>query len=87
MLNDLRRILALSLTLFVAYPRVLAHPKIGWHSWLNPSPLHQFKRNQNVDTNPNGSTFLWLIEDEYVGDTFFECVDFLFPVSFFIDLL
>jgi hypothetical protein len=30
-----------------------------------PSPL---------DMNPNGSTFLWLLMDEYKGDNFFECV-------------
>jgi hypothetical protein len=28
----------------------------------------------DLATNPNGSTFLWLPQDEYSGDTFFECV-------------
>ncbi|KAH0590705.1 hypothetical protein H2248_000833 [Termitomyces sp. 'cryptogamus'] len=29
------------------------------------------KRN-NLNTNSNGSTFLWLLQDEYSGKTFFE---------------
>ncbi len=30
---------------------------------------------RQINTNPNGSTFLWLLEDEYSGQTFFEWVD------------
>lgn len=37
------------------------------------SPTYHAKRQ--INTNPNGSTFLWLLEDEYSGQTFFECVD------------
>jgi hypothetical protein len=36
-------------------------------------PVNHAKRQ--INTNPNGSTFLWLLEDEYSGQTFFECVD------------
>jgi hypothetical protein len=31
-------------------------------------------KRKNFDTNPNGTTFLWLPSDEYSGKTFFEYV-------------
>jgi hypothetical protein len=37
------------------------------------TPRYHTKRQ--INTNPNGSTFIWLLEDEYSGQTFFECVD------------
>lgn len=49
-------------------------------------------RANNVNVNPNGSTFLWLPEDTYSGQNFFECGflyestqqqgDFALPVAF-----
>jgi len=32
----------------------------------------------SLNISPNGSTFLWLPQDEYSGPSFFECVYFLF---------
>jgi len=46
-------------------------PSLG--SWA--SAPHIDKRDDNAfDKNPNGSFFVWLPQDEYSGDTFFECV-------------
>src|SRR5271170_5818627 len=39
-------------------------------------PLHTRKRSLDLDTNPNGSTFIWVIQDTYEGQNFFECVSF-----------
>jgi hypothetical protein len=39
-----------------------------------PNFFGQQKRaaSKNFDTNPNGSSFLWVIQDTYAGSTFFE---------------
>jgi hypothetical protein len=34
-----------------------------------------YRRSINIDVNPNGSTFIWVITDTYTGTTFFEYVD------------
>jgi hypothetical protein len=41
-----------------------------------PNFLSRQKRaaSKNFDTNPNGSSFLWVIQDTYAGSTFFEWV-------------
>jgi hypothetical protein len=36
-----------------------------------------YRRSVNIDVNPNGSTFIWVIKDTYAGTTFFEYVDML----------
>ncbi|KAF8078599.1 glycoside hydrolase family 16 protein [Lyophyllum atratum] len=38
-------------------------------SWPPSSPI---AKRSNLNTNPDGSTFLWLPQDEYSGKTFFE---------------
>ena len=40
-----------------------------------PAPKSPTYTKRQINTNPNGSTFIWLLEDEYAGQTFFECVD------------
>lgn len=47
---------------------------------LNADDSRQFERRQSsssnaFDHNPNGSEFLWVLQDTYQGDTFFECVE------------
>jgi len=42
---------------------------------ISKSDLHA---RTSLNISPNGSTFLWLPQDEYSGPSFFECVDFLF---------
>lgn len=39
-----------------------------------PSRTISLKSRSNLNTNPNGSTFLWLPQDEYSGKTFYEYV-------------
>ncbi|KDQ30773.1 glycoside hydrolase family 16 protein [Pleurotus ostreatus PC15] len=54
-----------------------------WHDTLNPLysrlepwiPSSLLKRS-NVDLNPNGTTFLWLIDDVFQGKTFFDNFEF-----------
>jgi hypothetical protein len=46
------------------------HPQ----SSLNP-------RSSSLNVNPNGSSFLWLPQDEYSGKTFFECGSFFWNTS------
>lgn len=38
--------------------------------WSNPSK----RSGDGINLNPNGSTFLWLPQDEYSGESFFEYV-------------
>lgn len=42
---------------------------------ISKSDLHA---RTSLNISPNGSTFLWLPQDEYSGPSFFECVHFLF---------
>ena len=43
---------------------------------LNAGDSRQLEKRQSTafDRNPNGSEFLWVLEDTYQGKTFFECV-------------
>ena len=43
------------------------------HRQLDNSQPPVVPRANNFNVNPNGSTFLWLPQDEYSGKTFFEC--------------
>lgn len=43
---------------------------IADHIW--PTRSIPLEKRSNLNTNPNGSTFLWLPQDEYSGKTFFE---------------
>ncbi|KAJ4484668.1 concanavalin A-like lectin/glucanase domain-containing protein [Lentinula edodes] len=47
-------------------------------SWFPPSPTLQSRSYSPsaLDVNPNGTTFLWLPEDEYSGSTFFDNFSF-----------
>ncbi|KAK0198438.1 glycoside hydrolase family 16 protein [Armillaria mellea] len=47
----------------------LFHPR----SWFSSPPQ---KRYDTFDVNPNGSTFLWILEDDYSGPTFFNYFGF-----------
>lgn len=35
---------------------------------------HDLQARGHLNTGPDGSTFLWLPQDEYSGPSFFECV-------------
>ncbi|GLB36174.1 putative glycosyl hydrolases family 16 [Lyophyllum shimeji] len=39
-------------------------------------PLSPIAKRSNLNTNPDGSTFLWLPQDEYAGKTFFDRFQF-----------
>ncbi|KAJ6511907.1 glycoside hydrolase family 16 protein [Mycena vitilis] len=57
-----------------AFPGVIGN--LGWRAKLaNRWPRSASSNGlHNLATNPNGSTFLWLPEDEYSGKTFFDDV-------------
>ena len=50
--------------------------------WRSPTPRHDPEQNlakrqgqgdgTDFDRNPDGSAFLWVLEDTYEGETFFE---------------
>lgn len=44
----------------------------GLHSLIEPLAVGKRSTFNVHDINPNGSTFLWVIEDTYAGKTFFE---------------
>jgi hypothetical protein len=85
MYYDLPFILTIALLAFDCQPsRAVSNAPNAldqWSSWRRslssrvwrPSSLVPSEKRFNVlDTNPNGSTFLWLPQDEYSGKTFFE---------------
>jgi hypothetical protein len=43
----------------------------SWTKFQAHTPRNLEKR-AGINTNPNGSTFLWLSQDVYAGKTFFE---------------
>ncbi|KAF9044712.1 glycoside hydrolase family 16 protein [Hymenopellis radicata] len=44
--------------------------------WFSRSDSDIQKRYNQFEANNDGSTFIWLLQDEYSGDTFFECFGF-----------
>ncbi|KAJ6509561.1 glycoside hydrolase family 16 protein [Mycena vitilis] len=64
-----------------AFPKLtgLGNDPLGWTKLANIWPRSDSGNNlHNLATNPNGSTFLWLPQDEYSGKTFFDGFTF-FP--------
>ncbi|KAK0208339.1 glycoside hydrolase family 16 protein [Desarmillaria ectypa] len=57
----------------LARPGDLLFRPSSWFSSPTP-PLE--KRYDTFDINPNGSTFLWILEDDYSGSTFFNYFGF-----------
>jgi hypothetical protein len=60
----------------IAFPKLTGNDPLGLraklaHIWPRDNSSNNL---HDLATNPNGSTFLWLPQDEYSGDTFFECV-------------
>jgi hypothetical protein len=50
---------------------------LWWEPGLNANSTKLLGKRQSsgaFDHNPNGSEFLWILEDTYQGNTFFECV-------------
>jgi hypothetical protein len=63
----------LSIALALQAPSVTSFPSLNrWGLLRRQTPPE--KRLNTLDTNPNGSTFLWLLQDDYSGKNFFECV-------------
>jgi hypothetical protein len=70
-----RRLPITLLALSLATIHVVADiPSLGLGPSLEPSSKLAESHLQARDEDPNGTTFLWLIEDVYNGTTFFECV-------------
>jgi len=81
-------ILALLLHETAAFPALNPGSVAAWTINLNPlrwRSLHAHRDSEQdlakrqgqgdgtaFDLNPNGSSFLWVLEDTYEGDTFFE---------------
>jgi hypothetical protein len=61
-----------------AFPDLLTGPfsGAGVPSLVSSSELRSrsVEKRANFDSNRNGSTFLWLLQDTYAGKTFFESV-------------
>ncbi|TFK41134.1 glycoside hydrolase family 16 protein [Crucibulum laeve] len=60
----------------VALPNLRTSSLSSLVDQLWPQRLKTFEKRSNINTNPNGSTFLWLPQDEYSGKTFFDRWDF-----------
>lgn len=66
--------------LCLALSRLQLGPQTGPLEPGSPKPISRqlssrsipIKKRSNLNTNPDGSTFLWLPQDEYSGKTFFE---------------
>lgn len=73
--------------LFITDNLAAAYARPSWLEWTkqrygrvvgqlsSPSRFQTISKRQ-LNTNPNGSTFLWLQQDEYSGQTFFDRWDF-----------
>ncbi|KIL70806.1 glycoside hydrolase family 16 protein [Amanita muscaria Koide BX008] len=73
--------------LFITDNLAAAYARPSWLEWTkqrygwvvgqlsSPSRFQAISKRQ-LNTNPNGSTFLWLQQDEYSGQTFFDRWDF-----------
>lgn len=50
----------------------------GFSSWtkFQTHPSRNLEKRAGINTNSNGSTFLWLTQDVYAGETFFDRWDF-----------
>lgn len=70
--------LALSPQHTAAISRLHFNPRAGLTTLVSKTwPSRRttsLKSRSNLNVNPNGSTFLWLPQDEYSGNTFFEYV-------------
>ncbi|KAL0951158.1 hypothetical protein HGRIS_007890 [Hohenbuehelia grisea] len=56
------------------YPRALSESTDGRFPSVAP-PLSRQKRS-NLDKNPDGTTFVWLLQDSYEGKTFYDTFEF-----------
>jgi hypothetical protein len=57
-----------------AFPKLTGNDPLGLRASLARLWPRYNAKYPELATNPNGSTFLWLPQDEYAGKTFFECV-------------
>lgn len=71
-------LIAVSISLNFGAADAVRSSRLSWTGQTKrsqPAPVSPTYTKRQINTNPNGSTFIWLLEDEYAGQSFFECVD------------
>ncbi|KAK2461896.1 hypothetical protein APHAL10511_006359 [Amanita phalloides] len=64
-----------SLPIYLLIITSIAH-NFGAACARRPSSIPTYNTKRQINTNPNGSTYLWLLKDEYSGQSFFNRFDF-----------
>lgn len=78
----------LPLSLILVIPLHVVYVAALPDTWANKfeSLSTALQKRGSINSNPNGSQFIWLPQDEYSGKTFFECVPQVMDSSPPIDL-